>query len=520
MKKIVMRATSVLLVFCMIFSLSTVSVFAEEKTAAEAVRELNMNFPVVEIPGFGEGIYSGLSTETELDDSSIWSFSADDIMTLVKEHAGNLILCLLTGNFKKLDVIFTDVLSTIFGDAACDENGIPDPDTGIKARNEVYPKNEYGYRNSYSFHYDWRLDMHTIASQLHEYINRVMEVTGSEKVGLVCFSMGGSVTMTYLYEYYYSASEEDRDHIHSVVFLAGAMNGVGCCEDPFSGNIVFDSTSLMRMLQEMLSTNTDMLWLYTMLNIMYSLRMLEPIVSFANNYLVSNLSTMVDNAMLESIGTIPGFYALMSYERYYDAENFIFDSEEDKARFAGLIEKNRYYHESVQTNSDAIIKSILDDGKNFAVISEYGYSMLPVTSDNDRMSDGTIETFSTSFGATCAAVDGTLGADYVQAVACPCGGNHISPDNQIDSSTCKYPDVTWFAKNVKHASSDRYFADMIDLITYSKNQVTVWTYPDLPQYMINQLDLRLIPMTAANAGQVIPFDETTVIAQFFKNLFG
>lgn len=519
MKKALRRTVSVFLVLCMVFSISAVGVSAEEKTAAEAVKTLEKDIPIVEIPGFGETIYKGLSTETEEDDENIWSISSDEIMSLVKEHLAGLIFALMFGKFEKLDAILTDVLGTIFGDAACDENGVPDPDTGIKANNEVYPKSEYGQRNCYSFHYDWRLDMHTIAGQLHEYIEEVMRVTGSDKVGLVCFSMGGSVTMTYLYEYYYSASPEEREHISSVIFLAGAMNGVGCCEDPFSGNIVFDSTSLMRMLQEMLSTNTDMMWLYNMLDIMYSLRMLEPLVSFTNNYLVGNLGTMVDNAMLESIGTIPGFYALMSYERYYDAENFIFDSEEDKAKFAGLIEKSRYYHESVQANSDAIINSILEDGKKLAVISEYGYSMLPVTADNDRMADGTIDTHSTSFGATCAAVDGTLGDDYVQAVACICGGNHISPDNQIDASTCKYPDITWFAKNVKHASSDRYFADMIDLITYSENQVTVWTYPDMPQYMINQLDLRLVPMNAANAGKVVPFDETTILGKFFKDLF-
>ncbi len=509
-----------MLTLCLIISIGAIGVSAEEKTAAEAVKVLEKDIPIVEIPGFGEGIYKGLSTETELDDFNIWSFSADDIMSLVKKHISGLILGLLLGNFEKLDEIFTDVLGTIFGDASCDENGVPSPDTGIKASNYVVPKREYGYRNSYTFHYDWRLDMHTIASQLHEFINEVMEATGSEKVGLVCFSMGGSVTMTYLYEHYYLAPPEEREHISSVIFLAGAMNGVGCCEDPFSGNIVFDSTSLMRMLQEMLSSNTSLLWLYNMLDIMYSLKMLEPLVSFTNNYLVGNLNTMVDNAMLESIGTIPGFYALMSYERYYDAENFIFDSAEDKEKFSGLIEKNRYYHECVQANSDMIINSLLEDGKNFAVISEYGYSMLPVTADNDRMADGTIGTHSTSFGAICAAVDGTLGDDYVQAVECDCGGNHISPDNQIDASTCKYPDVTWFAKNVKHACSDKYFADMVDLITYSENQVTVWTYPDMPQYMINQLDLRLIPMNASNAGKVVPFYETTILGKFFKDLFG
>lgn len=519
MKKFVITFISVLLVFTMMLSCAFSGVSAAKQTAAEAVKTLEKDIPIVEIPGFGEAIYTGLSTETEEDDVSIWEISSDEIMGLVKKHIVGLLTGLITGDFEKLDIIFTDVLTAIFGDAACDENGVPNPDTGIKTWDNVYPKDEYGYANSYSFHYDWRLDMHTLSSQLHEYINRVLAVTGAEKVGLVCFSMGGCVTMTYLYEHYYLATPEERERISSVIFLAGAMNGVSCCEDPFSGNISLDSTSLMRMLQEMLGSSDDMKPLYNLLDLMYTFRMFEPLVNFSNNYIVGNLPAMVDNALPASIGSIPGFYAMMSYDRYYEAENFNFNTEEEKIKYAGLIEKNRYYHDSVQLNSDNIVNSLLEDGKNFAVISEYGYSIIPVTSDNNRMCDGTIGTYETSFGATCAEVDRTLGRDYVQAVECSCGGNHISPDNQIDASTCKYPDVTWFAKNVKHSSANRYFEDLVDLVTYSEEQVTVWTYPDLPQFMINQLELRLVPMNAANAGVVVAFDETTIFGKFFKDLF-
>lgn len=520
MKKTVRRVTALLLSLVIIFSVLCSGVAAENLTAAETVKTLDKDIPIVEIPGFGEPIYKGLETESELDDTSIWDISSEKIMGLVQAHIKNLLLGLLLGNFEDIDLVFTDVLTAIFGDAICDENGVPSPDTGIKSANYVVPKREYGYSNSYSFHYDWRLDMHTLSSQLHEFINQVMEVTGSDEVGLVCFSMGGCVTMTYLYEYYYLASEEDRDHIRSVVFLSGAMNGVGCCEDPFSGNIVFDSTSLMRMLQEMLSGNAEMMWLYRLLDIMYTFRLLEPVVKFSNQYIVGNMDKMFDNALPQTLGTIPGFCAMMSEERYSQAESFIFDSPEEKEKYSVLIEKNRYYHNNVQANSELILASLLEDGKKLAIVSEYGYSSLPVTSDNNRMSDGTIETVATSFGAICSEVDKTLGENYVQAVVCQCGGNHISPDKQIDSSTCLYPDITWFAKNVRHSSANRYFADFVDLITYSESAITVWTYPDLPQYMINQLDLRLIPMTAANAGQIVPFDETTIIAQFFKNLFG
>ncbi len=519
MKKVFKKTISVCLVLALIFSVGVTGVSAKEKTVQETITTLEMDIPIVEIPGLGEEIYTGLSTETERDDKSIWAISAVDIVSLVLKHFPGLVYSLIASDFKKLDVILTDVLGVVFADAKCDENGVPDPDTGINiAKNNIVPKREYGYRNSYTFHYDWRLDMHTISSQLREFILDVMETTGSDKVGLISFSMGGSVMMTYLYEYYYTADAKTREHIDSAIFLSGAMNGVGSCEDPFSGNIVFDSESVFRLLHGALTGNPATAWLYNFFDILYRLEALEPLASYLNNTLVANMETMSDHCITASVGTIPGFYALMSSERYYEAEKLNFNTDEDKEKFATLLEKNRYYHESVQANSDNIINSLINDGKNFAVISEYGYPMIPVTSDNARMADGSIATDRTSFGATCAKFDRTLGDGYVQAVECKCGKNHISPDNQIDASTCKYPDVTWFAKNVRHDSGDEYFADMVDLITYSDEQVTVHTFSDMPQFMINHENSCLVPMDSANAGEVIPFHETTIIGKILKAL--
>lgn len=520
MKKIFKKVISVFLALSIVFSMACVGVLAEAKTAAEELKTLEKNIPIVEIPGFGDKpIYKGLSTETEEDDENIWAFSADEIVPLIMKHLPNLIFSMMFGKYERMDVILTDVLGTIFGAAACDENGVPDPDTGLKYSEEIMAKEEYGKRNSYCFAYDWRLDMHTISVQLHEFIEEVMLVTGAEEVGLVSFSMGGAVMMTYLYEYYYLASPEERDHIHSAIFLSGAMNGVECCGDPFSGNIVFDSTSLIRLLTETISANENLVWLSDFIGIMYSLKMFEPLISYTNNRLIPNLDKMSDNSITESIGTIPAFYALMSGERYYQAESFVFNTDADREKYSVIIEKSRYYHENVQANSDDIIGALIEDGKNFAVISEYGHAMLPVTSDNDRMADGMIGTYGTSFGATCAEIDGILGENYVQAVTCECGKNHVSPDNQIDASTCKYPDVTWFAKKIKHENDDKYFADLIDIITYSKNQVTVHTYADMPQFMVNQQNLRLVPMNETNAGKVVPFEETTPVGKFLKVLF-
>jgi hypothetical protein len=225
-----------------------------------------------------------------------------------------------------------------------------------------------------------------------------------------------------------------------------------------------------------------------------------------------------NESMTDSLATIPGFYNLMSAERYEEAINFLFDTPEKKAKYAEIIRKGDYYHDNVQANGANIIQSLIDDGINTAIIAEYGYSFIPLTSDNDGMTDGTIATDRESFGATCAEVDGTLGEAYKQAKECACGKNHVSADNQIDASTCKFADITWFGKYLKHTCADNFVADLVNLVIYSDRQITVWDYEDLPQFMINLDGERLVPLTKENAGEILPYEETTVMGKF-KALF-
>ena len=361
--------------------------------------------------------------------------------------------------------------------------------------------------------------MKTIAAQLDEYIDYVMELTSSDKVALVAMSMGNCVLTTYLYEYYYTAEDyAERNHIDAVVYLAGAMNGVAACEDPFSGNISVDSVSLMRFLKEVLNGNG----LYKFLEVLYVLGAFDPIVNYVDNLTQELLAHGFNDAVGSNLATIPGFYALMGTERYEEAKAYFFDTAEKQQKYAKLIEKNDYYHYSVQANGVNMIQSLLDDGINTMIIAQYGYTMAPLTSDNDRMSDGVIMTERESYGATCADVDGTLGDNYKQAKECVCGKNHVSPDNQIDASTCAFPDITWFIKNAHHSEDDDLLSDFIDLAIYGDEQMTVWTYKDYPQFLLAADEDTLVPLTSENAGEVVAFEDAIFTAEIkakFKDLF-
>ena len=274
----------------------------------------------------------------------------------------------------------------------------------------------------------------------------------------------------------------------------------------------------MRFLSEVMKGNSGTEALYYMLEGLYVLGAVDCLVDFANNLTQQLFDHGFNEAMTDSLATIPGFYTLMSGERYRETVDFIFNTPEKKAKYAEIIRMGDYYHDNVQANGANIIRSLIEDGVNTAIIAEYGYSFMPLTSDNDRMTDGTIGTSPESFGATCSHVDGTLGKGYRQAEECACGRNHVSADNQIDASTCEFPDITWFGKYLRHTCADNYVAELVNLIIYSDRQITVWDYAEYPQFMVNLDGEKLVPLTKENAGEILPYEETTVMGKF-KALF-
>ncbi len=500
----------IVLAVCPAFAqVSETAVSCQEDLAA-----LERDIPVITVNGFGASIYKGLSTPSEEDDIQIWGPQSEVIVQAVALYGPQLAVWLATENYDKAADALCKALVPVFEEIACDENGVPNPDTGIKTVNTVEARDAYGFENRYSFTYDWRLDMHTISAQLDEYVKAIMEVTGSDKVAITAMSMGNCVFTTYLYEEYYSNPDYNTDegHIDAGMFIAGAMNGVPACGETFSGNISVDSTSLMRFLSEKMIGETVLQAVYYALESMYAVGVLEPVMNYANMLTDVLIDKLIDEGMLKTLATVPGFYAMMAPDEYEACCELMFATEENRAKFAGLIEKNDYYHDNVQANNVAIIQKMLDDGINVGIFAEYGYTMAPVTPENDRLSDTVITTAEESFGATCSEVDGTLGEDYVQAVECPCGLNHVSADLQIDASTCAFPDITWFGKYMNHTDSRDLLKNLVDLIMYGDEQVTIATYTEYPQFLTNT-GTELIPLTEDNAVQPQPFEQLTLVSR-------
>ena len=497
----------VLLSLLSAFSCFGILAFADEtaeKTESDiAFEELEKDVPLILVTGLGGQYHSGLLTETQEDDVQIWEPTVEMIMPVVKEYGFDIIKAILAKDYVQVNNLIEKAADGIFGPFSCDANGIPNPDTGKKEESTNQLRESNGYSASYDFLFDWRLDIVTLADRLHAYVQQVMELTGSDKVAFAATSMGCSILMTYLYKYFYT-DDAYAGHIQSCVFIAGTMNGVATCQDPFSANISLDAEAVVRYAEEMAGGRIQIL------RALYSMDILNPVLKYADN-LVSGLSENgLYDAIEDTLATIPGFHALMNGERYGEIKEKMYNTPEKQEKFAAILQAGDYFHNEVQPNNVNMIRALLDSGAHAAIFAQYGYNLLPLTSDNDRPADGTIALADASFGATHSDSDMQLEEDYSQAVDCICGKNHLSPDGQIDASTCAFADITWFGRDMMHVFDVALLGKLVDLVTYSDEQITVHTYEDLPQFMIRK-DNTLVPLTADNYGEIAQI-ETSIAA--------
>ena len=192
------------------------------------------------------------------------------------------------------------------------------------------------------------------------------------------------------------------------------------------------------------------------------------------------------------------------------AKEYVF--KDKKEEYKNLISLNDKYHYEVQSNVKKLFDRIIDNGGNFAVVSKYNIPITPIMTECDFQSDAVIDTRFTSYGATCAKLNSSLGDEYVQAKYPEI--NYISPDRVIDASTCLYPDKTWFVRDMVHSDIGNDMLYFFDFIFNSKQQPTIFITQKYPQFMkydrqsemITPLESTLTPAYNIGSWRKIIFD--------------
>ena len=474
MKKLLAVFISVILAFTSLFA---VAASAEET-------EMTYDTPIIVIRGMafmGLTINEGTPAERE----SVILPSTDEIVSLVIDVAKTYFI------EKRLDVdAIVDVAYNALGSLACDENG----DSLYNASYPKYPysaavhtnlyeeggKGEWGVVTSaidcygadkvYFFTYDWRLDPSDTADDLDKMIERAKDEHNSDKVDIVCCSMGGVITDCYIYEY-------GCESLDTVVFDSTAFCGTHLTTDLFQGKVLITSEMLKYFLGDLIGNQF-------FANILYSVGVLDIVADFAMKIVDEYKDEIYDKFLRDVFATMPIMWAIAQQDEYDACIEYMFPTDELKAQYAGLITRTEHLHE-IMSGMDELLLSLPDKGVKVAVVAGYNSQMPPVYASAMVSGDTILESDFMLGRAKVAELGSTLGDDYV--------GERVSPDKCVDLSNVLFPEYTWAIRNGSHIIGQHGTdsADLIMAILGSKEQPTVTTFAQFPQFMIADEDMNL-----------------------------
>lgn len=471
MKKFV----SLLLVFCMTLSLS-VSAFAQTPCTCG-------HSPVIYIPGLGDALYD-YSGETPVrvygpDDTQIRAAVPDMVMG---------VLCLLTRQYRLFAHFGMRAAETMLGRIACDVQGTPVYDTGVQKRPLPTCGAHGDYLSGtgdYTYYYDWRLDPLDSARGLREFVQHVRALTGHEQVSFACHSMGGTVVASYLYLY-------GSDDVDKIACLSPAYQGISIMGSLLCGeaDIRDKDEELALFLCSLLGESERDQTLKVLVRAGYKLKLFRGILRFLQGALDSQFERVFDEYLTPTFAQMPGLWAFVPQSYYERAKTYTFG---DDTKYTSLVECIDIYHYNVQLRLTDLFREAMASGVELMIVSGYGISSMPLSYAHTVQSDFLIDTAYMSIGAVCAPYGQTLPQSHVQAVRD--GHDHISPDRLVDASTCAFPECTWFIRDQMHFVSPDSCTPMIRWFMAQDGQATVYTDAAYPQFMFQNAEGQLLPLT-------------------------
>ena len=237
--------------------------------------------------------------------------------------------------------------------------------------------------------------------------------------------------------------------------------------------------------------------------------MLNTVSNALSRLFDKTLEQVYDEILIDTFATMPALWSFVPDEDYEDAKTAMFGDDE---KYSKLIEKIDDYHYNVQNNAADILKSAMDAGTPCAIACGYGISVIPVTTETESQGDFLIDTKYASLGATVAPFGGSLEDS---------DSPYLSPDKQIDASTCAFPDSTWFFKYQSHNSfCEPYKAFILWLVQFD-GQPTVTSNENYPQFMIciNHKYLRAVQPDDPRVSRTFIETFLQALTALFKKLF-
>lgn len=486
------RMICIVLSLVMLLSTGILSAAAEGAAAA---------CPTIYVYGFmGADL---LENKDDPNSKVIWPPDMNAMTEDIKAQIPTLVGALLTDNWETFGTVVIDLVKPYFEPTYLADDGTCPNNSGVYF---TYPSpNAIPKNGRVNFAYDWRLDPLVTAEELNDFIEYVCSSTGAEKVNIICHSLGGVVTLTYL-------SKHGYDRIKGICFNTTAIFGESYTGDLMRGDIVFDADSIDYYMRYVLEgTEYDTL-LTELIGAMNQAGLLKLLAKKANSLTKSQKERVCREVLLPMFGNWLTIWAMIPDKDTEAAQEMVFETlcaDQDRTV---LREKIDAYNNDVRKDKVDTLQS-LNDVANVYVISRYGYSSIPVTSSFRTLSDGTVDTKYTSFGATTSDYDKTLTKDQIMNVP----AEYISPDQRVDASTCLFPEQTCFIRNFKHSDQAEASWTFMNLLLAQDEQATVNTFEQYPRFLVYDAEAGTISPDTGKTESVA--EKATSLFDQLKKLF-
>ncbi|HAX84023.1 MAG TPA: hypothetical protein DCY15_06060, partial [Ruminococcaceae bacterium] len=314
-----------------------------------------------------------------------------------------------------------------------------------------------GEENLYYFAYNSFGDMYEIVDELEELIEKAKKDTGKDKVNLLPISLGGAVSVAYVGEH------PQGEDINKIVLVVPAADGSEIVGKIMLGQLDYSDAGLYRnMFTKLVGEDNYTGWL---INI--GIRVLPKKVVIG---LLDGVASGLADSALARVTTMWGLVPSSMYDEL--AEKYLVKG----TKFAEDVER---FH-NAQINYKKNLKNYAANGVKIYDICGYGLELYSLI-DSDSNSDKIIHSASTSLGATFSKVNEKLPKGYTQKAYKDT--NFISPDGQVDASTCAFPYTTWFFGNQDHeklARNDVVISLAMKLLIVK--EMDVFTTVEYPQF--------------------------------------
>lgn len=483
MKKIFIKAVSAFMSFVILAgSVFCVPAFASDNSKGTDI-------PMIYIIGSGCDIYVKDEDGTERTLFPV-NLPVDSFVQVAEDNIDVFAKAVFTQEWKEFGDLVRDTISPYYHELALDENGkAPNGSTcrwTYSKENLLKEKQDGAYpTHAYEFFYDWRMDPYKIADDLHQFIEDVLEVTGEDHVAITGRCLGACIAAAYMDKY-------DCEYVTDLVFYASALNGATICSKLFSGDMYLDADGIDRFMSDVDISIADFSkeLIQAFITVFNGIYGLDTLCWAVNNVWDNIYLDILPQILIDSFGTWPGYWSMVSDSDYIRAKENVFHNA-DMEKWAPFIDIIDNYHYNVMVKAPEHLKEYEKRGIVVSNITKYGYQPIPLSKPSDELSDSYCTVYEASMGATTAKMDSTL---------CLCGkdkdSKYISPDKQIDASTCLFPDRTWFIKNLEHKTFPAEVNPLIHEIV-NAHGMTVDTDEKYPQFLVLD-NWNPVPMTQEN----------------------